>query len=81
MRAVVYRHYGGPEVLEYTDVPDPKPSQNSVLVHVWAAALKPADHLRPKGKGPAVPEMMIPGYKEMAAFFVAGDSGDSQRAH
>ena len=32
MKAVVYRRYGGPEVLEYTDVPDPKLSQNSVLV-------------------------------------------------
>jgi hypothetical protein len=27
----VYRRYGGPEVLEYTDVPDPKPSENNVL--------------------------------------------------
>jgi NADPH:quinone reductase-like Zn-dependent oxidoreductase len=46
MKAVVYRRYGGPEVLEYTDVPDPKLSQNSVLVHVRAAALNPADHGR-----------------------------------
>jgi NADPH:quinone reductase-like Zn-dependent oxidoreductase len=44
MKAVVYRRYGGPEVLEYTDVPDPKLSQNSVLVRVRAAALNPADH-------------------------------------
>ena len=44
MKAVVYRQYGGPEVLEYTDVPDPKLSQNSVLVRVRAAALNPADH-------------------------------------
>jgi len=43
MKAVVYRRYGGPEVLEYTDVPDPKLSQNSVLVRVRAAALNPAD--------------------------------------
>ena len=45
MKAVVYRHYGGPEVLEYTDVPDPKLSQNSVLVRVRVAALNPADHM------------------------------------
>ena len=44
MKADVYRRYGGPEVLEYTDVPDPKLSQNSVLVRVRAAALNPADH-------------------------------------
>ena len=40
MKAVVYRRYGGPEVLEDTDVPDPKLSQNSVLERVWAAAIR-----------------------------------------
>ena len=44
MKADVYRRYGGPEVLEYTDVPDPKLSQNNVLVRLRAAALNPADH-------------------------------------
>jgi NADPH:quinone reductase-like Zn-dependent oxidoreductase len=51
MKAVVYRRYGGPEVLEYTDVPDPKLSQNSVLVRVRAAALNPADHMLQAGPG------------------------------
>src|SRR5258707_7578210 len=45
MKAVVYRQYGGPEVLEYTDVPDPKLSYNSVHVRVRAAALNPADQM------------------------------------
>ncbi len=49
MKAVVYRQYGGPEVLEYTDVPDPKLSYNSVLVRVRAAALNPADHMLQAG--------------------------------
>jgi NADPH:quinone reductase-like Zn-dependent oxidoreductase len=51
MKAVVYRQYGGPEVLEYTDVPDPKLSQNGVLVRVRAAALNPADHMLQAGLG------------------------------
>ena len=51
MKAVVYRQYGGPEVLEYTDVPDPKLSYNSVLVRVRAAALNPADHMLQAGLG------------------------------
>ena len=51
MKAVVYRRYGGPEVLEYIDVPDPKVSQNSVLVRVRAAALNPADHILQAGLG------------------------------
>jgi NADPH2:quinone reductase len=36
MRAVVYNRHGGPEVLEYTDVPDPEPDENEVLVRVEA---------------------------------------------
>jgi NADPH:quinone reductase-like Zn-dependent oxidoreductase len=51
VKAVVYRRYGGPEVLEYTDVPDPKFSQTDVLVRVRAAALNPADHMLQAGLG------------------------------
>jgi NADPH:quinone reductase-like Zn-dependent oxidoreductase len=38
-------------VLEYTDVPNPKLAQNSVLVRVRAAALNPADHQLQAGLG------------------------------
>jgi NADPH:quinone reductase-like Zn-dependent oxidoreductase len=37
MKAVVHRRYGGPAVLEYTAVPDPKLLQNSMPVCVRAA--------------------------------------------
>jgi NADPH:quinone reductase-like Zn-dependent oxidoreductase len=60
MKAVVYRHYGGPEVLEYTDVPDPKLSQNSVLVRVRAAALNPADHMLQAGLGDSHTDAWFP---------------------
>jgi NADPH:quinone reductase-like Zn-dependent oxidoreductase len=60
MKAVVYRRYGGPEVLEYTDVPDPKLSQNSVLVRVRAAALNPADHLLQAGLGESHTDAWFP---------------------
>ncbi|SNS33964.1 NADP-dependent oxidoreductase [Actinacidiphila glaucinigra] len=43
MRAVVYRRYGGPEVLELTELPTPRTHVDSVLVRVRAAALNPAD--------------------------------------
>jgi len=43
MKAVVYRTYGGPEVLEYTDVADPKLGPDSVLVRVRAASVNPVD--------------------------------------
>ena len=38
-------------MLEYTDVPNPKLAQNSVLVRVRAAALNPADHQLQAGLG------------------------------
>lgn len=43
MKAVVYRCYGSPEVLEYTDVEKPTPGQDEVLVKVMAAAVNPLD--------------------------------------
>ena len=60
MKAVIYRRYGGPEVLEYTDVADPKVAQNSVLVHVRAAALNPADHLLQAGLGESHTDAWFP---------------------
>ncbi|MFD4669680.1 NADP-dependent oxidoreductase [Lentzea sp. NPDC058450] len=43
MKAVQYRSFGGPEVLEITDVPDPKKFHDLVLVRIEAAGLNPAD--------------------------------------
>ncbi|MFD9884108.1 NADP-dependent oxidoreductase [Streptomyces alboflavus] len=44
MKAISYRAYGGPDVLEYGDVRDPKVGPDSVLVKVRAAALNPVDY-------------------------------------
>ncbi|KMS79480.1 MULTISPECIES: NADP-dependent oxidoreductase [Streptomyces] len=43
MKAMVYRRYGGPEVLELAELPRPRTHVDSVLVRVRAAALNPAD--------------------------------------
>jgi len=43
VKAVQYRNYGGPEVLEVTDIPDPKMFADQILVRIEAAALNPAD--------------------------------------
>ncbi|MGW6913992.1 NADP-dependent oxidoreductase [Kitasatospora sp. NPDC054939] len=43
MKAIAIRRYGGPEVVEYTDLPDPRLGPDSVLVQVRAAGVNPVD--------------------------------------
>ncbi|MFD9733363.1 NADP-dependent oxidoreductase [Umezawaea sp. NPDC059074] len=43
MKAIRYRTFGGPEVLEVVDLPDPKMFSDLVMVRIKAAALNPAD--------------------------------------
>jgi len=43
MRAIVVRHYGGPEALELARVPVPEPGNGQVRIRVEAAAVNPVD--------------------------------------
>src|ERR1043165_819148 len=43
MKAVIFRQHGGPEVLEYADVAEPRMKANEVLVEVRACALNHLD--------------------------------------
>lgn len=43
MKALTYARYGGPEVLELTDLPEPKVPPGWVLVRVRSAAVNPVD--------------------------------------
>ncbi len=43
MKAIVYRCYGSPDILELADVEKPEPADDEVLVKVHAAAVNPYD--------------------------------------
>jgi NADPH:quinone reductase-like Zn-dependent oxidoreductase len=43
MKAIVLHQFGGPEVLQYEEVPRPEPKADEVLVRVMAAGVNPVD--------------------------------------
>ncbi|WP_093173025.1 NAD(P)H-quinone oxidoreductase [Sinosporangium album] len=49
MRAIVITEPGGPEVLSWREVPDPRPARGEVLIEVTASAVNRADLLQRKG--------------------------------
>jgi NADPH2:quinone reductase len=57
VKAVVLRETGGPERLEYAEVPDPQPGEGQVLVRVRAAGVNFADVLVRQGRYPQPPDL------------------------
>lgn len=55
MKAIVISRYGGPEVLQLRDVPDPQVKPGQVLVRVEAGGLNFADLLTASGGYPGTP--------------------------
>src|SRR5882757_891123 len=55
MHAITVREPGGPEVLEWTEVPDPEPGPGQVVIDVAATALNRADLLQRAGYYPPPP--------------------------
>ena len=49
MKAIVYRCYGSPDVLEFADVEKPTPADDEVLVKVVAASVNPLDSVYMRG--------------------------------
>ncbi|HEY0717745.1 MAG TPA: NAD(P)H-quinone oxidoreductase [Streptosporangiaceae bacterium] len=78
MRAVVITEPGGPEVLQWEQVPDPEPSPDEVLIDVAAAGVNRADLLQrqgfypPPAGAPPYPGMEVSGRIESVGANVAG---------
>lgn len=49
MKAVVFREFGGPEVLQVAELPDPMPGPDEVVVRVAAATVNPTDLMMRSG--------------------------------
>jgi NADPH:quinone reductase-like Zn-dependent oxidoreductase len=49
VKALVYHRYGGPDVLELAEVPQPQPGEREVLVRVHATSVNAADRVLLRG--------------------------------
>jgi putative PIG3 family NAD(P)H quinone oxidoreductase len=74
VRAVVLDCYGGPEVLQLAEVPDPVPGPEEVVVDILATALNRADLLQRRGfyPGPPMPRE-IPGMELSGVVAAVGE--------
>src|SRR5688500_10693419 len=61
MKAMVFEEYGGPEVLQWKDVPDPKAGPNDVVIKVRATAMNYNDVWGRRGDPMQVPLPHISG--------------------
>jgi NADPH:quinone reductase-like Zn-dependent oxidoreductase len=70
MRAMIYRTYGGPDILEPVDIPRPSPGPGQVLVRVLASSVNPIDWKIASGKLRLLMPVKLP---FVPGFDVAGD--------
>jgi len=57
MNAIQVKEFGGPEVLQFEEIPTPKPDAGQVLVRVHAAGVNPYDTLMRAGTYPIKPPL------------------------
>ena len=82
MRAVRYHEFGGPEVLQYEDVPVPTPSAGQARVRVAASAFNAADNGMRSGFLP-IPVGLphVPGYDISGTVDALGEGADESGLH
>lgn len=72
MRAVVYERHGGPDVLDYREVPDPSPADGQVLVDVEAAGVNFRDVYEREGREYALQPPAIVGVEGAGTIATTG---------
>ena len=78
MHALLIRRFGGPEVLEFAQVPVPKPAAGELLLKVEAASLNPVDWKIRSGKYPEVKDDKLPYIlgRDLSATVVSSDDAE-----
>ncbi len=61
MKAIVVNEYGGPEVLKFSEYPDPVAGRGEVLVRVAATSINPFDIMRRSGAAKDMAPIQFPG--------------------
>jgi len=74
MKAIRVHKFGGPEVLQIEELPDPKPGPGEVLVRVHAVGVNPVETYLRSGANPALPLPYTPGTDAAGEIVSVGDS-------
>lgn len=60
MKALILKNYGGPDQLEFVELPKPAIRPDEMLVQVYAAGLNPIDYMIPKGMFKPIMPIQLP---------------------
>ena len=82
MRAIIYRQTGDPDVLEFVERPEPKPTDDEVLVRIAVSGVNPTDYKTRRGSKPGDPlafAEMVPNQDGAGTIIAVGAGVDSKR--
>jgi NADPH:quinone reductase-like Zn-dependent oxidoreductase len=61
MKALIFKRYGGPDQVQFADIPEPALKPDEIRVRVHAAGLNPIDTMIPKGEFKPILRFKLPG--------------------
>jgi NADPH2:quinone reductase len=80
MKAIVVREFGGPDVMQIEDVPEPSPGAGQVLIRVRAVGVNPVDTYIRSGTYARKPDLPYTPHADIAGIVEAVGSGVSRVA-